>query len=424
MRKLFTVSFFTRALIIILFLPLLTTCSRDQDPPNPPDPPSGPCGVKDPLNDLPWLKNIKNSTTPPGMLYEGARIYSYVYNGSIVFYIPNPASSASPRNVYNCAGEVIIGPSSPEADWVNFRQKRNSESLLWSKPICGAADPVNDLPWLKNMISDNSSPQKLNGGARIYTSVFKGATVFYIWNPDQGTSAPTRNVYSCNGNLILSSSAPLEDWDEFRNKKTLEALLWSKPLCGVADPLNDLTWLNSIINNTHPERGHSLLEMAVIYSYVFRGNTVFYVWNPASATSSQKVYNCNGDIILTNTTSSQADMTAFHNEKISENLIWGKGLCPNRTPVKDLPWLRDIVDNNTPFKLLPGARIYSYLVEPNDSSYFFSFPQICIWNPGAASPELVYHCIGTMILGPSSTKQEWDHFRRTRALETLIWSKD
>jgi hypothetical protein len=281
--------------------------------------------------------------------------------------------------------------------------------------VCGVRDPLS-LPWVKDIINNNAS-HKLYAGARIYSYVFNGATVFYVCDP--ASSLLARNVYNCNGDIIIDSSAPLGAWEEFRNKRTSEALLWRKPICGVADPVNDLGWLKSLINNPTPP--NIVYEGALIFSYVFRGAQVFYVSNPLSSYRPERVYDCSGNIVI-DYPSPQADWTAFEKERTQQILLWSKAVCPGAGPVKDLPWLKNLINNTGTFQLQPGARIFSYIFRQNGT--IIGSPWIDIWNPGAASPENVFNCSGDIIISFSAPKDKWDEFRKNRELETLLWSKE
>lgn len=87
------------------------------------------CGVTDPVNQLPWLNDLINSRTSCEM-YDGAKIYSYTYNGKQMFYLSNGASS-----IYICAvsGYNCNGSRFDIVDLNEFASNRTNEILIREK---------------------------------------------------------------------------------------------------------------------------------------------------------------------------------------------------------------------------------------------------------------------------------------------------
>ncbi len=90
--------------IVVLFICLsLLACSNDDDQ----NTSLEICGVNNPIEDLPWLKEIKEgfemSFSPVG-----SQIIAYQYNGNDVFWINNCVNCEDALvQIYNCMGEVI-----------------------------------------------------------------------------------------------------------------------------------------------------------------------------------------------------------------------------------------------------------------------------------------------------------------------------
>lgn len=77
--------------------------------------------------------------------------------------------------------------------------------------------------------------------------------------------------------------------------------------CNVSDPIEELTWLKSMIND--------LSDYHFIMSADYKGETVFYIPNCNPLASSILIfYNCDGDIIGTG--------NDISNEISNERLLW------------------------------------------------------------------------------------------------------
>ncbi|MBL7800136.1 MAG: hypothetical protein JNL95_05365 [Chitinophagales bacterium] len=82
------------------------------------------CGVKDPLNDIGWLKDIVN--TNPQNLY----IYKMSYNSTEGFYILDNTSTGSAlfnscdnTNIYRTTNGVVFFSNFPQDFNLNFKYK-------------------------------------------------------------------------------------------------------------------------------------------------------------------------------------------------------------------------------------------------------------------------------------------------------------
>ena len=90
------------------------------------------CGLKNPLNDLPWLKDIMTGKSKPaGNIGSLTWIYAYKFKGADVIYLLNTPSSYNPWIVFNCAGIQIIPFIAPNEKWEEFKAERTDELLLW-----------------------------------------------------------------------------------------------------------------------------------------------------------------------------------------------------------------------------------------------------------------------------------------------------
>ena len=144
--------YINKALMTLVLSMLLVTCAKPDTaidnsgssvvtpvPPTPQECKDCVCDVKDPPNDLPWLKNIINTKTHPIMI-TGAVIYAYTYIGKQVIYVFNPASSQLPMQVYDCKGNIVISYGDlalAPSKWIEFleftRNEKTGEKLLWEK---------------------------------------------------------------------------------------------------------------------------------------------------------------------------------------------------------------------------------------------------------------------------------------------------
>lgn len=116
----------TMLIILVLSTTLLFSCETSVSPNE-----SSPkiCGVTDPINQLDWLQQLISSNTSC-TIYNGAKLFSYKYNGKEVFYFVNPASSVFTCTsvVFNCDGSKF-----EISNWQDFETNRINEKLLWKK---------------------------------------------------------------------------------------------------------------------------------------------------------------------------------------------------------------------------------------------------------------------------------------------------
>ncbi len=90
-------------------------------------------------------------------------------------------------------------------------EKANSE-------LCGGNDPANDLPWLKQQISQLSTLTQCNSISR---STYKEQTVFVLSTCDPNVNS-TPILYNCDGNKLELSP---NDYKELKFTGNIE-LIW------------------------------------------------------------------------------------------------------------------------------------------------------------------------------------------------------
>jgi hypothetical protein len=83
------------------------------------------CGVKDPINNLPWLK-LKIQTFKDVPLME---LYQYRYNASTIFVFYSSLQSCMECESYDCEGKKIQWTSYQTQQ--DFMTKRTDKRLLW-----------------------------------------------------------------------------------------------------------------------------------------------------------------------------------------------------------------------------------------------------------------------------------------------------
>lgn len=93
-------------LITLLLLSGILFCCKKDDPEK-----IGPCGVKDPVNELPWLKEkIQELTKHPSyQINSEVAIFSTQYQGERVFWLWS-ISTAGDRSYNTCSGEQKFIP--------------------------------------------------------------------------------------------------------------------------------------------------------------------------------------------------------------------------------------------------------------------------------------------------------------------------
>src|SRR5690606_41934614 len=69
---------------------------------------------------------------------------------------------------------------------------------------CGVDNLITDIPWLKNLINNNSS-YTIHEYTFIYSYKYKGKQIIHLWNSASSTSP--RIVFKCDGTELLSSTS-------------------------------------------------------------------------------------------------------------------------------------------------------------------------------------------------------------------------
>ena len=128
-------------LLAVAFLAIVAVSCNKQESPAPPEEEEviidtsysrKVCGLVNPLNDLPWLRDIMTGKEKPGgNISSTTRIYAYRFKGQDVIYLLNMASSYNPWIVFTCDGNQIIPYLAPLARWKEFESERTDELLLW-----------------------------------------------------------------------------------------------------------------------------------------------------------------------------------------------------------------------------------------------------------------------------------------------------
>lgn len=95
---------------------------------------------------------------------------------------------------------------------------------------CGTKNPLNDLAWIKKVLSDSyyfSTGVQLTvySGAKFYCCNYNGENVFYLDNPASNLGIGNKVVFDCQSNVLLAGYEAVQD---FLKNKTNEQLLWSK----------------------------------------------------------------------------------------------------------------------------------------------------------------------------------------------------
>lgn len=103
-----------------------------------------------------------------------------------------------------------------------FSCEKETSNPELSPKICGVDNPFNQLDWLQQLISSNTSCTVYNG-AKLFSYRYSGIEVFYFINPANSKATCTSAVYNCQGNRL-----EIADWQDFEVNRTNEKLLWEK----------------------------------------------------------------------------------------------------------------------------------------------------------------------------------------------------
>jgi hypothetical protein len=97
-----------RSLSLVLFtVATLTICCKKSNTSNPNDV----CGVKNPLSDLPWLKQKIDDLRAESL---SGQVRRYRYNGEDVISIQAWIQSCYPCTLYTCSGRVLTQNDNPD----------------------------------------------------------------------------------------------------------------------------------------------------------------------------------------------------------------------------------------------------------------------------------------------------------------------
>lgn len=96
-----------------------------------------------------------------------------------------------------------------------------------------------------------------------------------------------------------------------------EPKVTASSICNVQNPIEDLTWLSSVLNS---KLDCKIYSGASLYSYVYNKATVFYLQNPASSlgTCTELAYDCSGNKLF----SSSEEWSNFKTGRTDKKLIW------------------------------------------------------------------------------------------------------
>lgn len=162
------------------------------------------CDVENPLEDLQWLKEIKDDITMPGSMTR-AQIIQYTFHGENVFWVNICYDCLDGIiSVRNCEGEVIcaFGGIDGRNTCPDFALQAYDSTMLFdnTNKVCDVEDPLEDLTWLKE-IKDVITMRMSPAGAQIIQYTYHGETVFWI---DECYNCPDALVtlHNCEGVVI------------------------------------------------------------------------------------------------------------------------------------------------------------------------------------------------------------------------------
>ena len=110
--------------------------------------------------------------------------------------------------------------------------KKSTEQSETCSCGCGTKDPLNDLAWVKKVLSSsyyfsNGAQLTVYSGAKFYCCTYNNENVFYLDNPASSLSISNQMVFDCNGNIVMMGLGN-PDFENFYKNKTGIKLLWTK----------------------------------------------------------------------------------------------------------------------------------------------------------------------------------------------------
>jgi len=192
------------------------------------------CGVKDPLQNIEWLREFCESLNEiPLVVRAKIDLYKVIDSDEHFFkigiYYRPPYSYGVDWK--NCTGELIIHlysgvPPSPELEerYNEFLKNKEyvAELFNYVMPVCGVSNPLQNIKWLKEYCESLKERQDISS-ARIALYESKDGYVFQIWEYFPYEYASNKWVSSvwknCAGDTIFPMffgwSPPLELCEEY-----------------------------------------------------------------------------------------------------------------------------------------------------------------------------------------------------------------
>ena len=119
---------FKLSAVVLLFVLIVLGCEKEETPTV--------CGVKNPLEKLDWLKDLKISLEKNADV-SSAEIILYKWNNSDYIYIQKTISSSHdfPNSIFDCSGDVKFscGGNQPIDNCSAFFAEAQKIETLWKK---------------------------------------------------------------------------------------------------------------------------------------------------------------------------------------------------------------------------------------------------------------------------------------------------
>jgi hypothetical protein len=214
------------------------------------------------------------------------------------------------KNIFLIAAVLLISSVAFSACNKDEEGTDNSNSTREAEELaipCSFENPLTDLPWLKEMIEEFESyekmPETLPGSIeniRIYQCTYKGGIGFLL-SECEGCPDGASWLLNCEGEkLCMMGGIAGFTCPEFEIDPESEKLIWRINMdptnpCDFGDPLIDLLWLKKRVNEiTSQAQAASLSITTYIYQCTYGDGKTGFIEDQGNIAI---VYNCEGETL-------------------------------------------------------------------------------------------------------------------------------
>jgi len=280
------------------------------------------------FDDYPWLNTYVNQNNCTS---ETIAVYNYRSNSNFIFIQDETGSHlfyqdgtyyCSDVPGYSCLS--VYGLDAIADSW-------SCEDIIIGQ--CSNSDPLN-YPWIQGIINNETflpcTPQEIemfyNNGNPYF--ILNNSNLCDFTLPGGGST-----ILDCEGNTYCTTIGNVTCNNEILEAAQNSEVIWryEKTNCGVENPISDLPWLGTYINN-------SISTPIKISMYYYNYEVVFLI-NTSNDTNEGEVYDCEGRLYC-----SLQDCVEFYEEAVFMEVIYNTFYAEPTFDFTKYPWLNTIVN--------------------------------------------------------------------------------